>query len=401
MKKTKIAILLTAVMIFAFVAGGAAFAMKETEIVLIENGETVFANGYELKFSTALKVLLYYGGNYYKYYKNEHYGDPNGCLRTLNCDIAADVQAYAASVYQEKSDASVDFCDGKFTFVTEADGWYLDTDCVLEGVIANLSKTTTVEVARQKIEPEVTVEELKKNTVPMAEYRTEFAASGQNRRKNIAIAAEKLNNTVVPAGGELSFNAVVGERSEANGFVEAKIIKDGEFVAGVGGGVCQVSTTLFNCWLKAGLGVKTAAAHSLPVSYVKPSLDAMVSSATDLVLVNDTDYPVYVRAYVSGDFVYFNLYGRPLDYDVVLRSVTVKTLSGEYETVTEDEADPIDWAEDETERIIKRAEDGLISESYRDYYVDGQLVKSERLRKNTYKMQKGKKVQRKKSPDSE
>ena len=186
-------------------------------------------------------------------------------------------------------------------------------------------------------------------------------------------------------GEDLSFNERVGERTEANGFLSAHIIKDGEFVDGVGGGVCQASTTIYNAWLKAGRKVRSVSAHSLPVSYVPASLDAMVSSASDLVLTNDSLYPVYVWARVDKDNICVTIFGMPSGYAVKTRSVTIKTVTAKY--VISDEK--IDWDENETERIIKRAKDGLISESYRDFYKDGVLVRTEKLRRNEYKPQDG------------
>lgn len=395
MKKPTIIILIVVATVFSFVAGGATLKIKDVEITVTEGEETVFSKKYEIKFSSALKVLIRYGGSYGRFYKTKYLGNPSACLGELNPDIVADLTEYARGEYREKTDASVKFTDGKFYYFPESDGSFVDEYELLNDAAMRLSKNTVLKVERKTISPEITVETLKRNTVSIAEFSTSFSSSGENRRHNIATAAKKLDNLCVSAGEDLSFNAVVGERTAENGFKEAKIIQDGEFTSGVGGGVCQVSTTLFNCWLKAGLAVKSAAAHSLPVSYVKPSLDAMVSSATDLVLTNDTDYPIYLSAFIKGDSVHFVLYGRPLNCDVKLRSETLKTINGEYETVDEDENCPIDWADGESERILKKAKDGVVSESYRDYYENGVIVKSERLRRNTYKPQKGIKILKK------
>lgn len=94
---------------------------------------------------------------------------------------------------------------------------------------------------------------------------------------NIALAAEKINGCILADGEEFSFNGRVGARTESNGFLSAPIILEGDFVEGVGGGVCQASTTVYNAALLAGMEITEQHPHSLRVGYVEPSFDAMVS----------------------------------------------------------------------------------------------------------------------------
>ncbi|HKL94383.1 MAG TPA: VanW family protein, partial [Clostridia bacterium] len=108
------------------------------------------------------------------------------------------------------------------------------------------------------------------DNVLRATFSTTYSNSSPNRKHNIKLAASKLNITLYP-DEIFSFNRIVGERSEARGFLTAHIILDGKFVDGVGGGVCQVSTTLYNCALLSDLEILCAHRHSLPVSYVAPS----------------------------------------------------------------------------------------------------------------------------------
>ena len=114
--------------------------------------------------------------------------------------------------------------------------------------------------------------------------------------------------------GEFSFNYTIGERTERRGYKKAKIIVGGEFVDGVGGGVCQVSTTLYNAVLLAGLKVVECHPHSLPVSYVEPSFDAMVNSGwADLKFINDTHNPVIIRARADGAKLTIQIFGEPMN----------------------------------------------------------------------------------------
>lgn len=111
-----------------------------------------------------------------------------------------------------------------------------------------------------------------------------------------------MNLTEIANGEEFSFNAAVGERTEERGYSTAKVIENGKFVEGVGGGVCQVSSTVYNCALLSGLTVTERHRHSLAVSYVEPSFDAMVSySYADLRFYNDTGKSVFIVADADGE----------------------------------------------------------------------------------------------------
>ena len=127
-------------------------------------------------------------------------------------------------------------------------------------------------------------------------------------------------------GESFSFNKTVGRRTEENGFRRAKIIVGGQYTDGVGGGVCQASTTLYNAALLAGMKVTAVSRHSLVPSYVDPSFDAMVNgSGSDLKFVNAGEDPVFIRAVATNGKATAEFYSSELPYKVQLKSVTVKT----------------------------------------------------------------------------
>ena len=135
-----------------------------------------------------------------------------------------------------------------------------------------------------------------KDIVLRATFSTDYSKSSAERKHNVGLAAKSLDNVFVDAGGEFSFNKTVGERTYKRGYKSAKIIVNGEFTEGVGGGVCQVSTTLYNAALLAGLEISEVNQHSVAVSYVAPSFDAMVNSGSaDLRFINRTHNPVIIR----------------------------------------------------------------------------------------------------------
>ena len=122
----------------------------------------------------------------------------------------------------------------------------------------------------------------------MGEYSTSYASSSAARKHNIELAASAVNGAVIGVGEEFSFNVTVGVRSRRRGYLPAPVIVSGKYTTGVGGGVCQVSTTLYNAVLRSGLEVVSVSRHSIPVSYVPRSMDAMVSGATDFRFKNNT-----------------------------------------------------------------------------------------------------------------
>ena len=167
-----------------------------------------------------------------------------------------------------------------------------------------------VTLSVKKVAPSQDMAGLKQKTARLSAYTTYFDCENPPRVSNIKLAGEKISGCVLSPGESFSFNSRVGARTEANGFKKAKIIEDGRFVYGTGGGVCQVSTTLYNAALLAGLKVTEYHPHSLSVNYVRPSRDAMVSgSYSDLKFCNTTNCPVYIRVLTGLYYVRCEMYG--------------------------------------------------------------------------------------------
>lgn len=144
----------------------------------------------------------------------------------------------------------------------------------------------------------------------LASYTTSFDPTLVNRAYNISVAAAALDGLLVPPGQEVSFNKIVGPRSQEAGYKDALVIQDDNFVPGIGGGVCQVSSTLYNAVLLANLKVTERANHSLPVAYVPLGRDATVAyGAVDLKFVNNTPSYIYIRSFVRGSRVTIKVYG--------------------------------------------------------------------------------------------
>ena len=215
----------------------------------------------------------------------------------------------------------------------------------------------------------------------IARFSTYYGDSKPNRKDNVALACRKIDGTVLYPEDEFSFNDIVGARTVENGFKSAYIIKDGEFVEGIGGGVCQVSSTLYNCALLANLTITCVRAHSLPVSYVAPSFDAMVSTASDLRFVNTLSSPITIKMIADGKYLKAEMYGME-SCTIRRRSQTIETLPFE-----------VEYRDDATLKLGEEVIDtygkaGLRSQGFLEYYQNGKLLKTVLIRKDTYFPQK-------------
>ena len=210
----------------------------------------------------------------------------------------------------------------------------------------------------------------------IASFTTYFSLKDGGRCENIALAGSFLDGITVQAFGEFSFNQTVGARTEKRGFKQAKIIVNGEFVKGVGGGVCQVSTTLYNALLLSGLEIVEFHPHSLAVSYVEPSRDAMVSSSSDLKFFNPFPYAIRLKCVVKDGSVSIVVYGAEKG----------KNLRYKIRSIILEETPPLSPIErfGEKDEILQVARNGIKSECRLEIYENDRLIDEKILRKDSY-----------------
>lgn len=145
------------------------------------------------------------------------------------------------------------------------------------------------------------LEELNENLGNIGSSKTYYSTGDKSRAHNVWQAADRINNQVIAPGETFSFMSHFGELSSSNGYQEGSTIVNGEFVSGIGGGVCQVSTTGYQASIRAGLTIVERNHHSRPVTYTDKGSDAMVSSSwSDLKIKNDYDFPIVVKANAAG-----------------------------------------------------------------------------------------------------
>lgn len=167
---------------------------------------------------------------------------------------------------------------------------------------------TALSLPMEKVPPRVPTEELLKVKSPMAQFTTHYNPGDRPRTHNLRLVAERLDGAVVMPGEVFSFNNTVGPRTK--GFRAAKIYVRGKIKTDLGGGTCQVSSTLYNATLLAGLPIVERTSHSLTVPYVTPGRDATVYyGSLDYKFRNSTDAPIYIRAVPGGARLRITLYG--------------------------------------------------------------------------------------------
>lgn len=171
-------------------------------------------------------------------------------------------------------------------------------------------KPTQIEVPKIYLYPKVDSELLSMiRTKRIGQYITYFNANKESRTNNIALAVEAINNHVLFPGEVFSFNEVVGKRTEEKGYMKAPEIFKGELIEGIGGGICQVSSTLFNAIDRSGLTILERYSHSRKVPYVPPGRDATVSwDGPDLTFKNEYNQPILIRAKAKEGMVIVFIY---------------------------------------------------------------------------------------------
>ena len=294
----------------------------------------------------------------------------------------SDALAHFAYVNRTRKDATVTFNSRGFSYSEGNDGVSIDAKRLFEAALSSRGNLVKIKLPLI-IDKAVTVADLKKNTVKRASFSTTYYNSGANRCYNIDRAVQALNGVTVGVGETFSFNNTVGARTEARGYKTSKVILDGNYTEGVGGGVCQVSTTLYNALLLAGF-IPKASQHSLISSYVKAGFDAMVSyGVADLTFTNDTDHPIYISASTHNKSVTFTVYGEPNKYRIERESVEEREKFRTVEIV--DKAKYPELIYTDQTKVVTSGSDGVKTQSFLKYYLGDKLVETKLIRKNTYK----------------
>ena len=231
--------------------------------------------------------------------------------------------------------------------------------------------------------PTKTVQTLGEEAFPnkISEFTTRYDASNKNRSTNLILASEKINGTIILPGEVFSYNKIVGERTIAKGYKEATIYSGGKVVPGIGGGICQLSSTLYNTVLYANLEIINRSNHRFLTSYVQEGRDATVSWGTiDFCFKNTRNYPIKVISKVENGIVKVQIYGiqEENDYEVEIQTKVLETI--DYKTnYINDNTLP-----EGTEIIEQNGIEGAKSETYKILKQNGIIVSKSLISTDTY-----------------
>ena len=272
---------------------------------------------------------------------------------------AINIEQIHSEIYKEPKDAY--YTQDPFAVYPSENG--LDFNISIDEAKNVLGDQTAEEytIPLKTLYPNVTTNMIGTEAFPdlLSSYSTKYATSNRDRTTNLQLAANKINGTVLMPGETFSYNKVVGERTIAAGYKEAPIYVSGEVVDGLGGGICQITSTLYNAVVYANLEVTQRSNHQFVPSYVTASRDAtVVYGSIDFQFKNNRNYPIKITCSVSGGIAQFQIFGMKQDddYEVEISS---------YET--------------------GRTATAIYSEAYKILKRDGKVVSKVLLSKDTYK----------------
>lgn len=286
----------------------------------------------------------------------------------------------------EAVDAGLSRSNGSFTITPGSTGVKLNVEGSKTAVLNYMEQgwnkeDGVVELPAEVEYPRGTEEELSKVKDVLGTFSTSLATSNANRIQNVTNGSRLLNGTVLYPGEVLSVRDTTSPYTTENGYEAAGTYVNGRVVDGVGGGVCQVSTTLYNAVLRAELEVVERAPHSMTVTYVDPSADAAIAGTyKDFKFENSTDAPIYIEAGVSNKQVTFTLYGqetRPASRKVEFTSTTLSTQEAGLQIIA-------DGGQGIGYYLVDGGHRGVVAELYKHVYENGVEVSKERVNKSTY-----------------
>ena len=215
----------------------------------------------------------------------------------------------------------------------------------------------------------------------LSTFSTKYDASNKNRSQNLAIAAGKINGIVLMPGEEFSFNKVVGKRTIQEGYKDAKIYQNGEVVDGLAGGICQISSTLYNAAVMANLEIVERRNHSFTTSYVPAGKDAtVVYGVIDFKFKNTRTYPIKITASVSSGIAEFKINGikEDVEYDIKLSPVVTASIPYTTQYIPDGTLAPGQRV------VVQGGGNGCKVSTYKETRLDGKLVSKELISTDTY-----------------
>ena len=289
-----------------------------------------------------------------------------------------DLEKIRSEIYKEVKDAY--YTTNPFTIYPEVNGVDFDIENA-KTIISEPKEQYEIPLIITKAEK--TVQEIGTEAFPdlLATFSTKYNAGDTNRTTNLKLSAGKINGTVLLPGDEFSYNKIVGERTIQAGYKMAATFSGGKVVDGLGGGICQISSTLYDAVVMANLDVTVRRNHQFVTSYLPGGKDAtVVWGSQDFKFVNSRKYPVRITATVSGGVATVQVWGvkEEVEYDITIE--TKKTATIPYTTqYVKDSTLPKG-----TQKVVQNGNNGSKYEAYKVMRLNGEVVSRTLLSKDTY-----------------
>lgn len=306
----------------------------------------------------------------------------------LNWDeqkLSEAIEGSLAQFEKEPVDASFKINDKNLMDIQpEHMGQTIDTEALLSQIkeMKVLQDPDPIKVNLVEVKPTLTAADLeaKKINGLIASYTTWFDAGNIERSANVRLSAEPFDGKLIEPGQTISFNEIVGERTGDKGYQDALIVVNGEFVPGLGGGICQTSSTLYNVGLLANLKITERRNHGLAVGYVPLGRDAtVVYGAIDLKMTNDTDGYLLIRSKIGNGYLTIEFYGKATPgQEVVITNQVEEVIPFKTEIVQDPKLAT------GTQIVKQNGQNGYIASATRIVKVNGQVVESQSLGKSSY-----------------
>lgn len=284
-------------------------------------------------------------------------------------------------------DATITRENGQFIVTPEVAGLEVDieaTQNALKDALAEgLGQEIIVDAVIRESQPMITAAQLGMIQDVLGTFSTDFSSSGSARSTNLSVGAEKINGHVLMPGQTLSGYACLQPFTVENGYRTAAAYENGQVVDSIGGGVCQIATTLYNAALLAELEITQRQNHSMTVGYVKPSQDAAIAGTfKDIKVTNPYSTPIYIEGYTKGRTLTFTIYGlevRPQNRQIRFESETLSTVNpGNPKEVLNPALPP------GTRKQVQSAHRGLKSRLWKIVTIDGVETERQLLSTDTY-----------------
>lgn len=303
--------------------------------------------------------------------------------------IKSFIEENGAKYNQAAVNASLKRVDGAFEITDGQTGIEVDLDASASAVYDYLTsewngEAGDVNLVINIVEPKGSKEELSKVTDVLGTFTTSYSTSGQSRSANVSNGCSLIDGSTLYPGDEFSAYEAVSPFTEANGYYMAGSYLNGMVVDSLGGGICQVSTTLYNAVLRAELEVTQRYNHSMIVTYVDPSADAAIaeSSGKDFKFVNNLEYPIYIEGKTTPDKnITFTIYGvetRDSNRKVTYESVVLEKLVPDTEVIYTNDTLPVGYCS------VQSAHIGYKAQLWKVVTVDGVEVSREQVNSSTY-----------------